>query len=59
MISALYKKIREGFPVKKESEFSKFIRSASSREKKKVFVKVAREAAEEQRKVIEGVEFAR
>ncbi len=59
MISAIYKGIKERISAKKESEFSKFIRSASSREKKKVFVKVAREAAEEQRKVIEGVEFAR
>ena len=33
------------------SEFSSFFRTASSKEKKKVFLKVAKEANEEQRKV--------
>lgn len=37
------------------SEFSKFFREASSREKKKVFMEVAREASAEQLKVMEGV----
>lgn len=59
MISFLRKAISTFGKEKKQSEFSRFIRSASSREKKKVFVKVAREAAAEQRKVLEAVEFAR
>ena len=33
------------------SEFSRFFRTASSKEKKKVFLKIAKEANEEQRKV--------
>ena len=33
------------------SEFSRFFRTASSKEKRKVFLEVAREANEEQRKV--------
>jgi len=37
------------------SEFSRFIREASSREKKKIFMEVARKASEDQRKVIESV----
>ena len=37
------------------SEFSRFFREASSREKKKVFMDVARKASEDQRKVIESV----
>lgn len=36
------------------SEFSRFFREASSREKKKVFMEVARKASEDQRKVIES-----
>ena len=35
------------------SEFSRFIREASSREKKKVFMEVARKASADQRGVIE------
>lgn len=35
------------------SEFSRFIREASSREKKKVFMDVARKASADQREVIE------
>lgn len=41
------------------SEFSRFFREASSREKKKVFMDVARKASEDQRKVIEDVRVAR
>ena len=37
------------------SEFSRFFREASSREKKRVFMDVARKASEDQRKVIEDV----
>ncbi len=59
MISFIRKAIATFGKEKKQSEFSRFIRSASSREKKKVFKKVAREAAAEQRKVLESIEFAR
>lgn len=58
MMSLFRKAISSFSKDKGQSEFSRFIRSASSREKKKVFVKVAREAAEEQRKVLNSVEFA-
>lgn len=37
------------------SEFSRFFREASSKEKKRVFMDVARKASEEQRKIIEKV----
>jgi uncharacterized FlgJ-related protein len=37
---------------KKSSKFSEFIRGASSREKKKVFMDVLKESTEDQRKVI-------
>ena len=40
------------------SEFSRFFREASSREKKKVFMDVARKASEDQRKVLESVRVA-
>ena len=39
------------------SEFSRFIREASSREKKKVFMEVARKASADQREVIETTRF--
>lgn len=35
------------------SEFSRFFRTASSREKKKVFMDVARKASADQRKIFE------
>jgi hypothetical protein len=35
-----------------KTEFSRFIREASSREKKKVFMSVLKEATEDQKKVI-------
>lgn len=41
------------------SEFSKFFRTASSGEKKKVFLDVAKKASEEQREVMRGVKFAK
>ena len=41
------------------SEFSKFFRTASSREKKKVYLEVARKASEEQREVIRSVAAVR
>jgi hypothetical protein len=37
---------------KADSEFSKFIRDASSREKKKVLMDVLKKATEDQRKII-------
>ncbi len=40
------------------SEFSRFFREASSREKKKVFMEVARKASADQRKVIERAGLA-
>jgi hypothetical protein len=36
----------------KTSEFSQFIREASSREKKKVFMEVLKQATQDQRKVL-------
>ncbi|OGG55243.1 hypothetical protein A3D62_01510 [Candidatus Kaiserbacteria bacterium RIFCSPHIGHO2_02_FULL_49_11] len=36
------------------SEFSRFFREASSREKKKVFLEVARKASADQQKIIES-----
>lgn len=39
----------------RSSEFSKFFRNASSREKKRVFLDVAKRSAEEQRRVLENV----
>lgn len=40
------------------SAFSKFFRGASSREKKKVFLDVAKKASAEQREVIKSVQLA-
>ena len=40
------------------SEFSRFFREASSREKKKVYMEVARKASADQKKVIESVRVA-
>ena len=37
------------------SEFSRFFRTASSREKKKVFMEIARKASEDQRRVFKDV----
>ena len=37
---------------KKDSEFSEFIREASSGEKKKVFMDVLKKATEDQRKIL-------
>lgn len=45
-------------PKGKSSEFSKFFREASSREKKRVFLDVAKKASEEQLKVIQSVQLA-
>jgi hypothetical protein len=41
-----------------DSEFSLFVRTASSREKKRVFKKVLREASEDQKQVMLG-QYAR
>lgn len=41
------------------SEFSRFFREASSREKKKVFLDVAKKASKEQLDVIKEVQLAR
>lgn len=43
----------------RSSEFSKFFREASSREKKKVFLEVAKRASQEQLEVIRSVQVAR
>ena len=53
-------KLLDFFTNKKDSgasssEFSRFFREASSGEKKKVFMDVARKASEDQRKVMESV----
>ena len=45
-------------PATATSEFSRFFREASSGEKKRVFLDVAREASEDQRKVIESTQVA-
>lgn len=42
-----------GRKPKTDSEFSEFIRGASSREKKKVFLDVLRRATEDQKKILE------
>jgi len=60
MFKAFISKIT-GKSVKKEgvsSEFSKFFREASSGEKKKVFLDVARKASKEQLEVIKHVRLA-
>ena len=44
---------------KKDSEFSKFIREASSREKKKVFMEVLEKATNDQRKVMNSKTLAK
>jgi len=44
---------------KYSSGLSKFFRLASPEEKKRVFLKVAKEAIEEQKKVIEAAKLAR
>lgn len=41
--------------TEKSSEFSRFFREASSREKKKVFMEVARKASADQKKLIDSV----
>lgn len=41
-----------------ETDFSKFFREASSREKKKVFLKAARAANEEQRAIVKKAGMA-
>lgn len=54
----MFEAIRNRFGKRPEyvSPFSEFIRNASSREKKKVFEQVMKEAIEEQRKVMERAE---
>ncbi len=42
-------------PVRTSGEFSRFFREASSREKKKVYLDVARKASADQQKLIEQV----
>lgn len=41
------------------SDFSRFFRLASPEEKKRVFLEVAKEASEEQRKVMEAAKLMR
>lgn len=43
----------------KSGEFSKFFRKASSREKKKVFLDVAKRASKEQLELIQSAQVAR
>lgn len=43
----------------RSSEFSRFFRTASSGEKKKVFMEIARKASEDQRKVFKDGTFAK
>jgi hypothetical protein len=43
----------------KTSDFSRFFRDASSREKKKVFLDAAREASKEQRDLMQQPRFSR
>ncbi|MEI6238251.1 MAG: hypothetical protein WCP15_01795 [bacterium] len=45
--------------IDKSSGFSKFFREASSREKKKVFLDVAKKASEDQLELIKSVKLAR
>ncbi len=42
---------------KKDTEFSRFFREASSGEKKKVFKEVIRKATEDQRKILNNTDF--
>jgi hypothetical protein len=43
----------------KSSDFSRFFREASSREKKRVFLSVAKKASQEQLEVMKSVQTAR
>jgi hypothetical protein len=58
MFSALFARMGRKFSKPSTSEFSRFFREAKSREKKKVFLEVARKASEEQRKTIQGAQVA-
>lgn len=55
----IYKILNKEEKTSKSSDFSRFFREASSREKKKVFLTVARKASEEQLAVIKAVPVAR
>ena len=46
-------------PKRKDTEFSRFFREASSGEKKKVFKEVIRKATEDQRKILNDKSFTR
>lgn len=60
MIKYLMSKIsNKSKKVDKSSDFSKFFREASSGEKKKVFLDVARKASREQMNVIKSSRLAR
>lgn len=62
MFKTLFSKITGVSSVSKKdtsSEFSKFFREASSREKKKVFMDVAKKASKEQLDIINDVEIVR
>lgn len=52
MVKALLNKIRPAKKNVRSTKFSKFFREASSREKKRVFMDVARKANIEQQKII-------
>lgn len=57
MFKDFFSKMKQG-KVKKEdtsSDFSKFFRGASSGEKKKVFLDIAKKASEEQREIMRNV----
>ena len=47
--------LSSGPKAENSSEFSRFFREASSREKKKVYMEVAHKASADQRRVIESV----
>ena len=61
MFRYLFSKITGSKNKKKDtsSDFSKFFREASSREKKKVFLDVAKKASAEQLEVIRSIRVAR
>lgn len=57
MFKVFFSKIK-GKKEDKSSEFSKFFRNASSSEKKKVFMDVAKKASKEQAEVIRSAKMA-
>lgn len=60
MFNGFLSKVAHTKPGKddKQSDFSKFFRGASSGEKKKVFLDVAKRASEEQREIMRNIQLA-